>query len=621
MNESIVTGLVLLVCFGTLAQLVAWHLRVPSILLLLGVGLIAGPLLGWLEPHEILGNATFPFVSLGAALVLFEGGLTARFQDMSEVRGPVLRLISIGLGVTWIATSWLTHALVGLPWELSILLGAILVVTGPTVVGPILRQAKPHGKLSRILNYEGVINDPIGAIVALLVFQVIQVEQVETALSLVVLGVLRATLVSVALGWAGSWLYVQLRRREWIAQALEHPALLSLVLGVYALAQHIQAESGLLAVTLLGVFLASQKKLDVERSVEFAEELRTLVIASLFLLLTARVEWSDLHALPAEGLVFVLCMIFVVRPLSVFVATARAGLSFREKIFLSAMAPRGVVAAAVASVFAIRLEQAGYEEAKILMPLTFLMITTGVIVYGLTGRPLVRLLRLEEAAPNQVLLLGANSLCRRLGESLAQHGIRATLVDTRRRRVRAARAVGLRAEHGRLESEHVMQRLQLQEMGLFVALTENHDANSLACKHLKSALGPARIYQVECGHDAADPGQGTAPLQGLSFALGQSIEDLLDRARRGRVKSTPLTETFPYEAFRNHYGERAQALFCVTAEGRVRVVAEDDPPRPGEKLISVIDEAAVTESTLDESDEERAPRHSTELEMRSTLHR
>lgn len=230
-----------------------------------------------------------------------------------------------------------------------------------------------------------------------------------------------------------------------------------------------------------------------------------------------------------------------------------------------------------------------------LMPLTFLMIATGVVFYGLMGRPLVRLLRLQQKTPNQVLLLGANALCRGLGETLAQEGVLTTVVDTRRRRVNAARALGLQSEHGRLDSEHIYNRLELQEVGLFIALTENHDANSLACKQLRTPLGTERVFQVECGHDAADPGQGRAPLQGQPFAFGQRIEELLTRARRGEVKSTPLTETFDFEAFTEHYGERAQALLCVTAKGRVRVLCEERPPQPGEKLISVIDASGEAE--------------------------
>ncbi len=600
MNEHILEGLVVLAGLGALSQLLAWHLRIPSILLLLPFGILAGPVFGVVDPHELLGSATFPLVSLGAAIVLFEGGLSVRWQDLRDVRGPVARLVSIGLVVTWLATTLITHFLVGLSWSLSALLGAILVVTGPTVVGPILRQARPRGAVGRILHFEGVINDPLGAIFALVVFQVIQIEQVETALSLVIWSVIRAVVVSAALAILGGYGFVLFRKRGWIPDSLQNTVLLALVFSVYLLAQNIQAESGLLAVTVLGMYLASQKQVDMERNVDFTEHLRHLIIASLFLVLTARVQWSDLKRLPLEGVAFASLIIFVVRPLTVFVSTIGSNISVREKLFLSAIAPRGVVAAAVASVFSIRLVSAGYQDAEMLMPLSFLVIASCVFVYGFSARPLVSLLGLRRRAPRGLLLLGANPIARALAEALEKQDVPVTMVDTSRTRVLLARNLGLRAEYGRLDAEHIFNRLHLQDVRHFVALTSSHDANGLAVSHMRSVLGPKRVWQVNC-EPRSEGGTGTTLVQpGGTFGAGHSYDELLYKLRRGAVRVTPLSEQFRYEEWKEHHGQTAIPLLCIDGEGICRILGPDESaPGPTDRLVSIVPESSDKQSIRD----------------------
>ena len=347
MHEHLMVGLVMLIALGAGSQLLAFHARVPSILVLLVCGFVAGPILGVVTPSELLGEITFPLVSLGAAIVLFEGGLTAWFQDLKAIESPVRRLVSVGLVITWVLSTAAAHLLVGVSLSLSALLGAILVVTGPTVIGPILRHSRPGGAVGHILKYEGIINDPIGAVLALIVFQVIQVEHAETALLLVFWGVVRATVSAAVLGIVSSYAYAYGRKRGWIPAPLENAVLISLVLGVYALANLVQPEAGLLAVTVLGMALASRQDIDVEANVEFAEHLRTMLISVLFILLTARIDTSDFSNVPWGGGLFVAVLIIVVRPISVFLSTWGTGLRRRDKIFLALVAPRGIVAAAV----------------------------------------------------------------------------------------------------------------------------------------------------------------------------------------------------------------------------------------------------------------------------------
>ena len=438
MHQETINGIVTLVALGAGSQWIAWRLRIPSILVLLTVGFIAGPLTGFFAPDEVLGSLVFPFVSLAAAVVLFEGGLTASWEEIKGVATPVRRLIVLGIPITWAILSTAGHYLLGLRVELALLLGAILVVTGPTVIGPLLRHARPRGSVGSVLKLEGIINDPIGAILAVLVFQGIRAEEIDRAFTVVSAGILKAALVSALLGLVAAFLFVRFRERDVLPEFLHNAVVLPCALVVYAGANQIQEESGLLAVTIMGIALASQKRVSMEQSLEFTEHVRILLISTLFILLTARMDLSDITELPIAALAFVAVVIFVARPASVLLSTVGSGLSVRERIFLSAMAPRGVVAAAVSSLFALELVETGYEEASILMPVTFAVIALTVLTSGLSAVPLLRRLGLAQKKPQGVLIVGADRVGRTVAQALRQHGFRALLVDSDQGKVEEA---------------------------------------------------------------------------------------------------------------------------------------------------------------------------------------
>lgn len=589
-NEQIVTGLVVLVTLGGISELLSNYLKIPSILVLLVVGFVAGPVTGWLDPEELLGDVTFPLVSLGAALILFEGGLTARVQDISDVRRPVLRLITVGLLVTWSSVTALAHLLLGLSLSLSFLLGAILVVTGPTVIGPLLAHARPKGNVGRILKYEGILNDPLGALLAVIVFQVIEVELVETAFSLVVFSVLKAALLATAVGFAASVLFVQARRRGWLPERLSNAILLPLVLCAFSVANHVQSESGLLSVTVMGIALASQKHIDIEPNIDFAEHLRVMLIPVLFILLTARMRWSDLRNIPVEAFAFVGLMILFVRPLAVYFSTIGARLETSERIFLSSMAPRGIVAAAVSSVFSLRLVEQGEEGALILMPTTFLVIAVCVVVYGLGASPILKVTGLSQQSPRGVLFLGAHRAARSLAEGLQKAGVPVVLVDSNRANVMQSRSLGLTAEHGRLLSEHVQNRLDLGSIGMLVALTSSEDANTLAVTHFRRTFGPEHVHQLAPNRDTRARRNRDAPhVQGGTFSPRADFTQLAYYAREGGTKLTPLTEEFSYDDFLAHYGQSALPLFAINEKGVARVLSDEGPqPKAGEQILSFL---------------------------------
>lgn len=613
MNEHILGGLSALISLGAAAQWLAWRVRIPSILVLLAVGFVAGPVTGLLDPDALLGPLTFPLVSLGAAVVLFEGGLTASWQDIRSVAQPVRRLITIGLVVTWTGTTALAHWLLDLKLELAALLGGILVVTGPTVVGPLLRHARPRGQVGAILKFEGILNDPLGAIFAVLVFQVIQTDPGSSVTALV-LRVAAGGLLASAMGWAASRLYVGARERGWLPESLENAVLLPLALGVYALTHTIQHESGLLAVTVMGIALASQDRVNVESSVEFTAHARTMLISVLFVLLTARMELSDLTGLSAGALGFVALLIVAVRPLAVWLSTLGTRLGWRERAFIAALAPRGIVAAAVSSVFALRLEDAGYERATVLMPLTFTVIAACVAVYGLGAIPLVRLLGLQQSAPHGVMLLGANPLARLIALTLRAEGVRVVLVDADRSKIIKARGLGLWAEHGRVLSERVLNRLDLSDIGHFVALTSNDDTNTLAVAHFREVFGPGHVHQLQSEAHSPRAEPYARRLRGAPIAPGRTYELLLKWVHRGAVgKVTQLTEAFSFDDYRAEHGPSMTPLFAIAEDGATRVIGghPGEPPvaepAAGERVVSLVLTDARFDSHRPQQDDGEAP--------------
>ena len=380
-----------IVTLGVGAQWLASRLGIPSILCLLVVGLLAGPVAGLVDPDALLGDLLSPLVSLLVAVILFEGGLNLRVSEVRGVRKVVRRLISVGVLLTWVLTSVAAYFLLGLGVQVSVLLGAILVVSGPTVVLPLLEHARPVERVNSVLKWEGILVDPIGAILAVLVFQGILTANSGEETGSLLAGFALTFLAGTLLGAVGGGFLFLALSRGWVPENLRNGVTLAVVLVTFAVSDLIRAESGLLAVTLMGIALANQQKVSVESIVEFKEELKELFLAILFIVLSARLSLEELGSVATLGtLTFVLVLILLVRPAAVLVSTLRSDLDWGERTFLSWMAPRGIVAASVASVFGLKLADAGVSGAEALTPLAFLVILATVAVYGLTTAPVAR---------------------------------------------------------------------------------------------------------------------------------------------------------------------------------------------------------------------------------------
>ena len=578
---------------GTTAQWIASRLRLPSILFLLAFGILAGPVTGWIRPDEMFGqDLLFPIVSLAVAVILFEGALSLKFRDLREIGRVMLSLLTVGVLVTWLLTTALAHWVLQFGWSVSLLLGAILVVTGPTVIGPLLRQIRPIGRVGPISRWEGIVIDPIGAVLAVLVFEAsseIHLAGLDGTSWEALTTLLKTIVVGVGCGMAAAWAVAALLRRHELPDHLQSPVTLMFVLAAFALSNLLQHESGLVAVTVMGVVLANSRGIDIHHILEFKEALSLLLISILFILLSARLEFDDFLTLGWRGLVFLTAMLLIVRPVSVFVSTAGSNLSVQEKLLLSWLAPRGIVAAAVSSIFALQMQSGGEQ----LVSATFLTIIGTVSVYGFTAFPLAKRLKLASDDPQGVLIAGAHAGARAIATALQSAGFHTLLVDVNARNIQAARMEGLPTKLGDVLSERLVEELDLGGIGRLLALTPNDEVNSLAAIHLRLLFGRSNCYQLAPQLQQHESETTSTHVRARTLFDNQATgESLHQRFAAGAVvKATKLSDEFTLADFRARYGEQSLILFLITETNRLVIVAADDTvtPTAGQTVIALVD--------------------------------
>jgi NhaP-type Na+/H+ or K+/H+ antiporter len=478
---------------------------------------------------------------------------------------------------------------------MAALLGAILVVTGPTVIIPLLRQIRPTDRIASILRWEGILIDPVGAVLAVLVYESMVLGTMSTLTDVAILGVGKTLLVGGGFGVIGAVVLVLLMRAYWIPDFLQNPVALMMVLAVFSVSDIIVNESGLLAATVMGLVLANQRTVTVKHIVQFKEDLGVLLISGLFIILASRL---DLHSLAQFGfrrIVFLVVIIVVARPLTIFVSTIFSELKWKERAFLALLAPRGIVAAAIASVFALRLLEQGHRQAEALVPVTFLVIIGTVAFYGIGGRYFAKRLGVAQPNPQGVLILGAQSWAVQIAQVLKDAGLKAILVDTNRSNIYAARLAGIPTHYGSGLTEATLIDLDMNGIGRLMAMTQNNSVNSLAALHFKDTFGAAELYQLtpKEEEEKQERDKFSRSLHGR-YLFGPEVTYgyLARRFALGAViKKTKLTEEFDYEAFLEYYGEGTLPMFMITEAGNLEVLTSEkqSAPKPGHTLVALVD--------------------------------
>ncbi|MDT8400677.1 MAG: cation:proton antiporter [Bacteroidales bacterium] len=592
MSENILLSLGLIVLLGFSAQWISWKIKIPSILLLLIFGITAGPVLGLINPDEMFGEVLIPFISFSVAIILFQGGLTLKLSEFRKIGRVVSLLISIGVIITWITATMAAHWLFGLNIEIAILLGAVLTVTGPTVIGPLLRNIRPRQNVSNILKWEGILIDPIGALLAILVFEVILIGKVDNAAPLILLNMLKTILMTTIIGGGFALLLTLIMKKYWVPDYLQEIAALSFVVAAFLISNHFQEESGLLATTIMGIVLANQRRVSIKNIKDFKANLTILMIPVLFILLSARLSLGDIKLMSYMGGIFLLVLIFIGRPLSVFISTVKSNLSLKDKLFISWMAPRGIVAAAVSSVFALKLSEIEIAQVEYLVPLTFTVIIGTVLIYGISSPLAARLLNISQSNPQGVIIAGAQDWALQIASVLREHDFRVVILDTNRYNTNKANMNGLNAYNDSIISDKVIDKINLEGVGKLLALTSNDEVNSMGVLHFSEIFDKENLYQLQPSTKEDEREFSPQHLRGR-FLFGKNITYgyITKRIREGAsIKSTKLTDKFSFEDFKKKHGESTVPLFLITANRRLVPFTSEGKiiPEKGNIIIALI---------------------------------
>ncbi|MGM0481650.1 MAG: cation:proton antiporter [Pseudomonadota bacterium] len=590
------SDLSLLALIGVLSiscQWLAWRIKLPAILPLLVCGLLLGPTLGWLDPDLLFGDLLFPLVSLAVAVILFEGSLTLKFEEIRGHGRMVTNLVSIGMMVTWVTIAVATHFLMGWEWELSALFGALVVVTGPTVIQPMIRSVRPISKLANILRWEGIIIDPLGALLAVLVYEFIIASQ-DAAFLHAMQAFAKTIGIGFFFGWAAAKLLGLALGRGWFPHYLQNVATLTIVLGVFALSNAIQHESGLLTVTVMGIAMANTRNLNLDEILEFKETLSVLLISALFILLAARLDFAQFDALGVPSIVLLAFILFIVRPVAVWLSAIGTELRVKDKLLLSWIAPRGIVAAAVSALFALKMEQSGLEHIESMVPLVFLVIMTTVVLQSLSGKPLAKLLGLIEPAASGFLIFGANHMSREVAKCLKDHDVAVLLADTNWENIRMARMENLPVYFGNPASEHAATNIDLTGIGRLLVMSPYKQLNPLVSVYYQDWFGCEKVHGLNSGesdfrasHQLSEGYKNTLDLFGESITYSKLASLHFQGAR---MKSTPITDNFSFEDYQQKYGSRAVPMFALDDQKRVHIFTtqRELKPQPGWVVIAMI---------------------------------
>ncbi len=601
MNDTMI-AISLVFALGAVAQWVATRIRVPSILLLLATGLLAGPGMRYffpssgvsIRPDELLGGLLTPLAAISVGLILYEGGLTLRFRELRTGAVVVRNLVTIGAAVTAILAAIGAKHILGLPWGIAAVFGAILTVSGPTVVLPLVQHVRPRGATGSILRWEGIVIDPIGALLAVLVFEAVKSGGGSTAAQDIFYGVLYTIVIGGGLGLLAGWLMATGIRNYLIPDSLHNQISLAVAVLAFAVSDSVQKESGLLATTVMGMYLANQRSASVEHILEFKENLRVLLISTLFVVLAARLTVEDISQLGFSAVLFVLFLVLIVRPASVACSTIGSRLNLRERAFLACVAPRGIVAAAIAPVLAVDLIPV-YPDAERLVPLMFAVIIGTVVIYGLLGPVAARLLGLSDTNPQGVMIVGGQPWARAIGVALKDLDIRALVVDSNYQNTAAAWMDGVPAYHGNILTDSASEQLELTGIGRMIALTANDQVNTLAAQRMARIFERVGVYQLapKSRGDGGEMPELGGRLLGDERVTYSRLAALW--ARDGGILVTPLSSAYTLDAFREDHGEDAVPLFQLSAAGRLTVLSPTQPaPSPkGARLISLAANADI----------------------------
>lgn len=576
---------------SVVAQWLAWKIKVPAILPLIIIGLAFGPLSTFVTPYgdKLLdgddifsGDFLFSFVSISVGVILFEGGLTLKLSEIRHQAGVVRNLLIFGPIITLVGGGFAAHYLLGLDYRLAFLFGALIIVSGPTVVLPILRNTRPNERINNVLKWEGILIDPLGALIAVLVYEFIQTSHFENSDTLEVFKEFFITIASgVFVGALAAFFLRWAMKKNRLPSYLRNVVALGLVIFAFTFSELIHPEAGLMAATCMGIVLANIKVESFNKILSFKEDVSIILISVLFILLSSRIDMALISKLGWKSIGLFAIVMFVIRPLYVWLSTLSSKFNWKEIFFMSWVGPKGIVAAAVASLFSLQLAGAESSEinasqAELILPLTFLMIVGTVVIQGLTAKPLAKLLKVERTDPKGVLFAGANENSRFLATFLQEQKVPVMLADTSRVNIKEAQRLGFDVYEGNIVADNVFDDLDLTSIGKLMAMTSSSEINSLACKWFESEFGEEKVYRL-----ASKKELELKELELSSNILFEGKVDYLNLAQSIRAQQKimvePCADIEAYESLLKKHRNRIIPLFILDDDGEPEIITKELP--------------------------------------------
>ncbi len=550
-----------IIILGILAQWVAWKFKIPAILPLILIGLLVGPIAAeflsedgtkWIEPiwngekGLFPGDGLYYFVSLAISIILFEGGLTLKRSEIKTVGPVITKLITLGSAITFFGAGILAHFIFGLSWQLSFLFSGLIIVTGPTVITPILRNIPLKKDISTVLKWEGILIDPIGALVAVLVFEFISVEGDSGFTKTALMEFGKIILFGTSFGFTFAHALAFAINRKLIPHYLLNVVSLSAVLLVFVESEIFAHESGLLAVVVMGMVLGNGKLQNIKELLYFKESLSVLLISILFILLAANINIEDMLLLYTwKTAVLFLAVVFLVRPAAVFLSTMGSKLKTNEKVFISWVGPRGIVAAGIASLFGSKLLKQGVEGAEYITPLVFMIVLGTVLLNATTARLFAKVVGVFLKKSGGILMVGASKVSRLLGHYLEANGRHVVLIDSNETNIRKAKELGLEAINTNIYSETLTDNIELNDVGYLMALTGNSDINKYAINKFSKQFGENGAFRLVTNHEMLDDTNN--PKEGL-FSHKDDFNTLTELTRKHpSIQEIDLEDKVHYE--------------------------------------------------------------------------
>ncbi|MCW5514706.1 cation:proton antiporter [Muriicola sp. Z0-33] len=577
-----------IVILGIIAQWVAWRLKLPAILPLIIIGLLVGPIATLytdsggklIEPiwnGEVglfPGEALYYFVSLAISIILFEGGLTLKRSEVANVGPVITKLITVGTFVTFICGGVAAHFIFDLSWQISFLFSALIIVTGPTVITPILRNIPLKKDISAVLKWEGILIDPIGALVAVLVFEFISVGEGQAYTKTALIDFGKILLFGCTFGFTFAHALAFAIKKSFIPHYLLNVVVLSVVLGVFVVSDAFAHESGLLSVVVMGMVMGNTNVPNLKELLYFKESLSVLLISILFILLSANINISDMELIYNwKTLLLFSVVVFVIRPVGVFLSTGKSTLKLNEKLFIGWVGPRGIVAAGIASLFGSKLLLKGEPGAEYITPLVFMIVLGTVLLNATTARFFARIMGVFLKKSEGILIIGASKASRLIANYLHQNGRHVVLIDNNQTNINKAKEHGLEAMTANIYSDSLTDNIELNDVGILMALTGNSEINTYAINKFGKQFGENGAFRLITADEMNNPEDN--PKEGL-FSHTDDFIKITEAARKyPAIHEIDLRDDKHYEGLIEvtKMEEDVVPMFLKAPDGELRIIS------------------------------------------------